>query len=457
MPLQLERGDPVRRVSMQAEGSSTNCPRSRRERTGVTSTDTAADPTASIDLFDKARNHERLEQLQAAREHDLLPYFRLLEGPAGPVVEMEGARADHARLQQLPRADRRPERVKARPRRARPLRHRPDRLALPQRHAAAAPRARARARRLVGRPRTRWSSRPATWPTPARSPRCSDPGDTVICDSGDHASILDAVSMSRARVRPFRHGRLDKLEKMLDARPGRRRRRAGGGRRRVLDGGRPGRPCRTSRALCREHGARLMVDEAHGVGVLGERGTGRLRAARRRGRGRPAHGHLLQVARLLRRLHRRPGRRDRLPARPVALVHVHRLGGAGGGGRRPGRAADHPLARGRRADGHGARQRRATCTRAWRRSASRCWSPTSCPTAQPDHPDRAGGDRRRLAGRADLEGALRRRRLRERGALPGGPRAAGRCCAPASWRPTSASTSTARWRSSSGSRARSRR
>src|ERR671936_856178 len=44
-----------------------------------------------IDLFEKARTHERLEQLQAAREHDLLPYFRLLEGPAGPVGEMEGA------------------------------------------------------------------------------------------------------------------------------------------------------------------------------------------------------------------------------------------------------------------------------------------------------------------------------------------------------------------------------
>src|SRR5918998_1935495 len=46
-------------------------------------------PTA-IDLFEKARSHERLEQLKAAREHDLMPYFRVLEGPTGPVVTMEG-------------------------------------------------------------------------------------------------------------------------------------------------------------------------------------------------------------------------------------------------------------------------------------------------------------------------------------------------------------------------------
>ena len=37
----------------------------------------------------------------------------------------------------------------------------------------------------------------------------------MICDSGDHASILDAVTMSRARIRPFRHNRLDKLKNML--------------------------------------------------------------------------------------------------------------------------------------------------------------------------------------------------------------------------------------------------
>src|SRR5215204_2599774 len=43
-----------------------------------------------VDVFAKARKHERLEQLEAAKEHDLLPYFRLLTSQAGPVVEMEG-------------------------------------------------------------------------------------------------------------------------------------------------------------------------------------------------------------------------------------------------------------------------------------------------------------------------------------------------------------------------------
>ena len=44
-----------------------------------------------IDVFAKVRGHERAEQLRAAREADVLPYFRVLEGPARPVVEMEGA------------------------------------------------------------------------------------------------------------------------------------------------------------------------------------------------------------------------------------------------------------------------------------------------------------------------------------------------------------------------------
>ena len=43
-----------------------------------------------------------------------------------------------------------------------------------------------------------------------------EPGDTVICDAGDHASILDGCKLSGARLRPFRHNRMDKLETMLE-------------------------------------------------------------------------------------------------------------------------------------------------------------------------------------------------------------------------------------------------
>src|SRR5260370_4046082 len=45
----------------------------------------------STDIFAKAREHDRLELLHAAQELDIVPYFRVLEGPTLPVVEMEGA------------------------------------------------------------------------------------------------------------------------------------------------------------------------------------------------------------------------------------------------------------------------------------------------------------------------------------------------------------------------------
>ena len=46
---------------------------------------------APTDVFEKARTHDRIEILEAAREADVVPYFRLIESEAGPVVEMEGA------------------------------------------------------------------------------------------------------------------------------------------------------------------------------------------------------------------------------------------------------------------------------------------------------------------------------------------------------------------------------
>jgi 8-amino-7-oxononanoate synthase len=81
------------------------------------------------------------------------------------------------------------------------------------------------------------------------------------------------VAMSRAKVRPFRHNRLDKLERMLDRAAG-----DGGGVLVVVDGvySMEGDVCDVPRVaeLASAHGARLMVDEAHGVGVLGARGAG---------------------------------------------------------------------------------------------------------------------------------------------------------------------------------------
>jgi len=228
-------------------------------------------PTAT-DLFEKARRHERLEQLQAARDHDLMPYFRVLEGPAGPVVHMEG----HERIMLGSNnylgltGD---ERVKDAARRAL------------ERYGTGL----TGSRFLNGtlELHLELEQQLAEWmgtedalvfttgylANTGAIGTLLGPGDTVICDSGDHASILDAVSMSRARIRPFRHNRLDKLEKMLE-----RSEADGGGVLVVVDGvfSMEGdvAPLPDIVTLCREHGARLMVDEAHGVGVLGARGAG---------------------------------------------------------------------------------------------------------------------------------------------------------------------------------------
>src|ERR687890_850264 len=228
-------------------------------------------PTAT-DVFAKVRGHERAEQLRAAREADLLPYFRRVDSGAAPVMEMEGA----------------------------------ERIMLGSNNylgLTADPRVVAGARDALERYGTgltgsrllngtidlhlelereiaEWmGTEDAIVFTTGHQSNVGtlgtilSPGDTVIADSADHASILDGCILSRAKLRPFRHGRLDKLEKMLQRAEG-----DGGGVLVVVDGvfSMEGdvAPLPDIVALCREHGARLMVDEAHGVGVLGARGAG---------------------------------------------------------------------------------------------------------------------------------------------------------------------------------------
>src|SRR4051794_12517454 len=226
----------------------------------------------AIDLFEKARNHERVELLKAAREHDLVPYFRLVEGEAGPVVQMEGAERVMLGSNNYLGLTRDP-RVKQAAREAL------------ERYGTAL----TGSRLLNGTMEMHlelerelaefMGTEEAIVYTTGHQANVGclstilSPGDTVIVDSGDHASIMDGVAMSRAKVRPFRHNRLDKLERHLE-----RAAEDGGGVLVVVDGvySMEGDICDVPRVaeLAGRYGARLMVDEAHGVGTLGARGAG---------------------------------------------------------------------------------------------------------------------------------------------------------------------------------------
>jgi 8-amino-7-oxononanoate synthase len=228
-------------------------------------------PTA-IDVFDKVRGHERAEQLRAAREADLLPYFRTLQSPAAPVVEMEGAERimlgsnNYLGLTADPRV----------------MQGARDAL---ERYGTGLTGSRLLNGTLdlhldLEREIAEWmGTEEAIVFTTGHQANVGTlgtilaPGDTVIADSADHASILDGCLLSRAKLRPFRHNRLDKLERMLE-----RGAEDGGGVLVVVDGvfSMEGdvAPLPQILELCRRHGARLMVDEAHAAGVLGARGAG---------------------------------------------------------------------------------------------------------------------------------------------------------------------------------------
>src|SRR5256714_3753263 len=184
----------------------------------------------SIDVFAKARDHDRLEQLRAARELDLMPYFRVLEGPTLPVVEMEGRQRimlgsnNYLGLT----GD---ERVKQ------------GALDALNRYGTGL----TGSRFLNGtiglhldleRELAEWMDTEAALVfTTGHQANLGAlgtilaPGDTVVADSGDHASILDGCILSRAKLRPFRHNRMDKRERTLE-----RAAEDGGGALRGVDG-----------------------------------------------------------------------------------------------------------------------------------------------------------------------------------------------------------------------------
>lgn len=99
------------------------------------------------------------------------------------------------------------------------------------------------------------------------------PGDLVLMDKLDHASIVDGCLLSGAKWRTYRHNDMDHLEKLLAQ--------AAGSYGTILviadsvfsmDGDIMDLP--NTHALCTRYGARLMVDEAHSTGSLGKTGHG---------------------------------------------------------------------------------------------------------------------------------------------------------------------------------------
>jgi len=226
----------------------------------------------SIDVFTKVRGHEREDILRAAREAGMMPYFRTVESPAMPVVEMEGRpRIMLASNNYLGLTG--DERV---------MQGAQDAL---KRYGTGL----TGSRLLNGttplhleleRELAEWmDTDDAIVFTTGHQANMGalgtllDSGDTVIVDSADHASILDGVLLSKAKMRPFRHSRMDKLERALT-----RAQDDGGGVLVVVDGvfSMEGdvAPLVDIVELCGRYGARLMVDEAHAAGVLGARGAG---------------------------------------------------------------------------------------------------------------------------------------------------------------------------------------
>jgi 8-amino-7-oxononanoate synthase len=96
--------------------------------------------------------------------------------------------------------------------------------------------------------------------------------DVVITDREDHASIFDGCRLAYGTMLRFRHGDMESLERTLA------RCEPDQGKLVVVDGvfsmGGDIAPLPEIIPLCQKYKARLMVDDAHSIGVLGENGRG---------------------------------------------------------------------------------------------------------------------------------------------------------------------------------------
>jgi len=96
--------------------------------------------------------------------------------------------------------------------------------------------------------------------------------DLVFCDRENHASIYDGIKLSYATMVRFRHGDMEDLEERLKTAEDSK------GKLIITDGifSMSGDICKLPEivSLAKKYGARVMIDDAHGFGVLGATGRG---------------------------------------------------------------------------------------------------------------------------------------------------------------------------------------
>lgn len=100
-------------------------------------------------------------------------------------------------------------------------------------------------------------------------------GDSILQDRLNHASLLDGARLSGARLRRYRHADRESLQRLLNSATGRVLVASDGVF--SMDGDLA--PLPGLAQDCDDAGAVLMVDDAHGFGVLGRDGSGSVRAA----------------------------------------------------------------------------------------------------------------------------------------------------------------------------------
>ncbi|MFH1763119.1 MAG: aminotransferase class I/II-fold pyridoxal phosphate-dependent enzyme, partial [Gemmatimonadota bacterium] len=95
-------------------------------------------------------------------------------------------------------------------------------------------------------------------------------GDLVVADQYAHASVVDGMILSKAQSRFFRHNRPQDLDRKLKGFEGKKLVVVEGVY--SMDGDLT--PLPEIVEVCRAHGARILIDEAHSTFLFGEKGRG---------------------------------------------------------------------------------------------------------------------------------------------------------------------------------------